>query len=123
ITGSGRIPKNSRGKPMNKINRRKFIETATTFAAGAALSDRLIESANAAQKDWLLYIGTYTSGKSKSEGIYIYRMNATTGELKRQGVAGATPDPSFLAIDPSHRYLYAANDTGNFLGKINGGVT
>ncbi len=108
---------------MNKLNRREFIETAGSFVAGAALSDRLIEPANAAQKDWLLYVGTYTSGKSKSEGIYIYRMNATTGELKREGVAGGTPDPAFLAIDPSRRFLYAANETGNFLGKKNGGVT
>lgn len=108
---------------MNKIDRRKFIETTTTFVAGAALSDWLIVPAEAAQKDWLLYVGTYTSGKSKSEGIYIYRMNATTGELKRQGVASGTPDPSFLAIDPSRRFLYAANETGNFLGKKNGGVT
>lgn len=105
---------------MNQFNRRQFVKTAGAFAAGAALPHLPIK---AAQKDWLLYIGTYTSGKSKSEGIYIYRMNADTGELKRQGVTGATPDPSFLAIDPSRRFLYAANETGNFLGKKNGGVT
>lgn len=105
---------------MYQFNRRQFVKTAGVFAAGAAFPNLLTE---AAQKDWLLYVGTYTSGKSKSEGIYIYRMNSSTGELKPSGVASSTPDPAFLAIDPSRRFLYAANETGNFLGKKNGGVT
>src|SRR5438046_2118020 len=101
---------------MNQFNRRQFVKTAGIFAAGAAFPNLLTE---AAQKDWLLYVGTYTSGKSKSEGIYIYRMNFSTGELKLNGVASGTPDPAFLAIDPTRHFLYAANETGNFLGKKN----
>src|SRR5215831_12556007 len=108
---------------MNNINRRQFVKTASAFAAATAAADLLPVAIQAAPKDWLLYVGTYTSGKSKSEGIYIYRMNAATSELKLQSTAGNVPDPSFLAIDPSRRFLYAVNETGNFLGKKGGGLT
>ncbi len=108
---------------MNQINRRQFVKTAGAFAAASAITDLLPEAVNAAQKDLLLYVGTYTSGKSKSEGIYIYRMNPTTGELKPHGIASGIADPSFLAIDPKRRFLYAVNETGNFLGKKGGGLT
>ena len=32
-------------------------------------------------RELTLYVGTYTSGNS--EGIYVYRMDQATGELKR----------------------------------------
>ncbi len=69
-----------------------------------------------------LYVGTYTTGKSKSEGIYLYRMNGETGELTRVN-AFRSVNPSFLAIDRSRRYLYAVNEVGQFLGAPSGGVS
>ena len=60
-----------------------------------------------ATQDLLLYVGTYTSGKS--EGIYLYRLDRATGELKRAG-AVKSENPSFLAIDPGRRFLYAVNE-------------
>lgn len=64
----------------------------------------------ASNQDRLLYVGTYTLGTSgKSEGIYIYRMDQLTGELKR--VASVkSENPSFLTIDPGRRFLYAVNE-------------
>ncbi|MGE0887200.1 MAG: lactonase family protein [Blastocatellales bacterium] len=108
---------------MNQFNRRQFVKTAGAFAATSAITNLLPEASVSAQKDLLLYVGTYTSGKSKSQGIYIYRMNPTTGELKPHGVAGGIADPSFLAFAPKRRFLYAVNETGNFLGKKSGGLT
>ena len=32
-------------------------------------------------------------------------------------------NPSFLAVDPKRRFLYAANESGSFAGKKGGGVT
>jgi 6-phosphogluconolactonase len=55
-----------------------------------------------------LYVGTYTS--STSEGIYVYRMDQLSGALKRLGSA-KSENPSFLAIDPRKRFLYAVNET------------
>ena len=71
--------------------RREFLAilggTAALTFSSRADAQKLVKSGTS---EMLVYVGTYTSGKSKSEGIYIYRMNATTGELKRQGVASGT---------------------------------
>ncbi len=112
---------------MNKFDRRQFCKTAGAFAAGMSLPASLEAGESALQprkppiKDWLLYVGTYTNGKS--EGIYVYRMNAATGALTHQSTAKGVSNPAFLAIDPSRRFLYAANESGEFLGKKGGGLT
>lgn len=94
-------------------NRREFLAAAGLGVAGLA--------AYGAARDFLLYVGTYTKGKS--EGIYIYRMNATSGELKPVATVKGISNPSFLAIDPRRRFLYAVNESGEFNGKKGGGVT
>lgn len=53
------------------------------------------------------YIGTQTD--STSEGIYVYRMNPATGELEHISTTAGGINPTYLAIGPSQRYLYAAN--------------
>ena len=58
----------------------------------------------------LLYVGTYTEG-TKSEGVYLVRMDRRSGELRRIGAANAGANPSFLAIHPNRRVLYAVNET------------
>ena len=57
----------------------------------------------------LLYVGTYTQD-TKSEGIYLVRMDRRSGELIQVGAADAGPNPSFLAIHPSGKTLYAVNE-------------
>jgi 6-phosphogluconolactonase len=57
-----------------------------------------------------VYIGTYTGEKSK--GIYRADFDAATGELGAPVLVAETPSPSFLAIDPKRRFLYAVNETG-----------
>lgn len=76
----------------------------------------------AASKDgkMLVYIGTYTNAKSK--GIYAFRMDAT-GTLTPVGLVAETPSPSFLAIHPNHKYLYAANEVSTFEGARSGAVS
>lgn len=69
-----------------------------------------------------VYVGTYTRG-SGSEGLYIYRLDMTTGALTPAGVAGEAVNPSFLAADPQHRYLYAVNETMTFEGQAGGGLS
>lgn len=58
--------------------------------------------------DSFVYIGTYTN--AGGEGIYAYRFNPDTGELKPLGVAAKTSNPSFLTISPNGKFLYAANE-------------
>jgi 6-phosphogluconolactonase len=67
-----------------------------------------------------IYVGTYTG---QSKGIYTLTLDRTTGALSAPEVAAETPNPSFLALDPSGRFLYAANETSNFGGQKTGSVT
>jgi 6-phosphogluconolactonase len=60
-------------------------------------------------QDYYLFIGTYTSGKSK--GIYVYDFNATTGTAKAVSEI-ASKNPSYLALGSGGKYLYAVNENG-----------
>jgi len=62
----------------------------------------------AAPQDWIAYIGTYTSQNSK--GIYAFRFNSGTGTLTPLGLAAETSNPSFLAVHPNQRFLYAVGE-------------
>ncbi len=73
--------------------------------------------------DYFVYVGTYTEDGSTSKGIYVYRFDETTQTLTSVGLAAGTINPSFLAIDPSHRFLYAVNEVGNYQGKKSGAVS
>jgi len=73
-------------------------------------------------KQIMVYVGTYTA-RTTSEGIYVYTMDPDTGAWTFKGVGKGLPNPSFLAIHPSGRYLYAANEMGEFEGKPGGGVS
>jgi 6-phosphogluconolactonase len=57
-----------------------------------------------------LFIGTYTKGQSR--GIYSVALDSATGALGEPEVAAEAPNPTFLALSPSRRFLYAvcAND-------------
>lgn len=67
-----------------------------------------------------VYIGTYTSGESK--GIYVCRLKPS-GELEVLSTAGDIKNPSFVAISPSQKYLYAVSEIGQYEGKPSGGVS
>ena len=88
------------------------------FSFVVALS--LAASAVAAEKA-LVFIGTYTQGSSK--GIYSYELNLQDGSLHQIGLAAEIASPSFLAIHPNKKFLYAVNEIENFGGKKAGAVT
>ena len=58
-------------------------------------------------QEYFLFTGTYTNGESK--GIYIYSFNAGTGEVTPVSVAEGVSNPSFLALSPNGKYLFAVN--------------
>src|SRR5260370_30060294 len=76
----------------------------------------------AAQKTYLVYVGTYTT-KQSSKGIYAYWFDAGTGKLKAAGLAAESTDPSFVAVHPSGKYLYAVNEVDEFGGQKSGAVS
>ena len=73
--------------------------------------------------DRIMYVGTYTRAPSK--GIYAYRLRAN-GELTPLGAAGLaaeTENPSFLAVHPNQRFLYAVNEVSKYEGQDAGSVS
>ena len=75
----------------------------------------------AAPNELLVYVGTYTGAKSK--GIYVSRLNPTTGALSAPQLAAETPNPSFLAVGRQGDFLYAVNEVDTFEGKPAGSVS
>jgi 6-phosphogluconolactonase len=86
----------------------------------AGLLSLFAATALAAPSSYLMYVGTYTGGKSK--GIYAFRFDPASGKLESLGVAAEIKSPSFLAAHPSGKYLYAVSEIDDFDGKKTGGV-
>ena len=72
---------------------------------------------------YLAYVGTYTEEGSKSKGIYAYRFDEGSGQITSLGLAAETTNPSFVALHPNGRFLYAVNEVQNYKGPNSGGVS
>ncbi|MBM3859082.1 MAG: hypothetical protein FJ395_05465 [Verrucomicrobia bacterium] len=71
------------------------------------------------KRSYAVYFGTYTrTGKSK--GIYRSIFNTETGQLGAPELAAETTNPSFVAIHPSRKFLYAV---GELSGQKGGAVS
>lgn len=104
------------------VARRRFLRIAGLGTLGLALPtagfSRLSVGEN---KDSLIYVGTYTDGKS--EGIYLYRLNQSSGELRHVATTKGVVNPSFLTVSPNRRYLYAVNEVEEFAAKKSGALS
>jgi 6-phosphogluconolactonase len=69
---------------------------------------------------FLVYFGTYTGAKSK--GIYVSRFDPATGRLSAPELVAETRNPSFLAVHPGGRFLYAVGEVDGASGKPGGTV-
>ena len=67
--------------------------------------------------DSLVYIGTYTGAKSK--GIYALRLS-DEGKLTPLGLVTEMPNPTYLALHPNGKFLYAVNEVSKF-GELKAG--
>src|SRR5437868_2068261 len=96
---------------------KRILLCAAAFAALIPVA----EMRAAAKGPWIAYIGTYTRNKSK--GIYAYRFDPKTGNATEIGLVAETSNPSFLAVHPNHRFLYAVNENSNYQGQSAGSVS
>lgn len=80
----------------------------------------------------LVFIGTYTEPilfgtgailQGKGKGIHLVQLDLDTGEMEGVGLIEGVPNPSFLALDPSRRFLYAVNELKEFEGAPSGAVS
>ena len=100
----------------------RAIVRGFSFVAALLLASTTFPGAQAGEvknddKLWV-YIGTYTQGKS--EGIYRFELDLANGKASKAVLAAKTKDPSFLAIHPNRKFLYAV---GEFPGKKDGAVS
>ena len=72
---------------------------------------------------YLFYVGTYTENGSKTKGIYAYRFDPATQEITSLGLAAETTNPSWVALHPNGRFLYAVNEVPSYSGPNSGGVS
>ena len=99
------------------VSRRRFVVGASAAALGSLVIAKAEGAARGLRTGRVLaYVGTYTASGSNGEGIYLFEMNEATGELSDRKLAAKTPAPSWIAIHPSKKYLYAVNERSDYQG-------
>ena len=101
------------------LSRREFLGTT---ALGLLGIPRLIRFAPLPNDLELLYVGSYTDAK-RTEGIALVQFDTRSGALAPLRTFDAGPNPSFLAIHPNGRVLYAVNEVAERAGQRAGGVS
>jgi len=105
------------------LQRRDFLAASAVGLVGLARGSESLISQEESQSDGeLLYVGTYTES-GRRDGIYLVRMDTRSGRLRQVGAVDAGANPSFLAIHPNGRVLYAVNEVEKYKGKTSGAVS
>src|SRR5215211_5423722 len=110
---------------MSETTRRRFIQTASNWAAMAPLVGQQ-RSPRRPATAVLAYVGTYSSPQGsapgRGEGIHILEMDPASGALTPRDILRTTASPSWLAFDRTrlppeggsdeliHAHLYAASE-------------
>ena len=68
-----------------------------------------------------VYFGTYTNETTK--GIYLSIFDAATGKLTPPELAVESKSPSFVAIHPTRKFVYAVSEISDFQGMPVGAVS
>jgi 6-phosphogluconolactonase len=90
--------------------------------AGGEKSTPALAPADVENGAMRVYVGTYTGGASR--GIYLLELDRSSGRfVSGPALAGETENPSFLALHPNGRFLYAVNELKTFEGKPTGTVS
>ncbi len=111
---------------QNSISRRTLLSSTVASSVVAVPAASLLsmiscgDPAASAPGEWV-YVGPYTRGSSK--GIYRLSFNPQSGALGEPVLAAQTANPSFLALHPSQRFLYAVGELPEFMGEKAGAVT
>ena len=90
------------------------------FVGISLLLAHLSQMAMAQSGNEVIYVGTYS--RRGSEGIYVFQFDRKAGTVKPLQSVSNKKSPSFLAIHPSKKYLYAVNEDIN-AGAANDGVS
>lgn len=115
-------PGRSEREPASGTSRRRFLGalaqaavSVTAVGAAACGADPAPVSATAPtaarpRGARPLFLGTYTSAPGGGSGIGLASYDPTTGRITATGTVSGVGDPSFLALHPTGRTLYAVNE-------------
>jgi 6-phosphogluconolactonase len=105
-----------------RLQARLFVASLIgLLAAPAVLAPAQVVPDSALPGSYRVYFGTYTDG-GKSEGIYACELNAAVGTFTEPRLVAKTVNPSFLAIHPTKKYLYAVSEISEVEGERTGAV-
>ena len=114
IAAPWRTPPPAAKMSRMQVRRRVFVVLSMLLVPWPAVR------ALAEDQDFFVYAGTYTgfkyishgnpAGQSHSEGIYVSKFHTATGELAAAELAAKISNPSYLAVSPDRRFLYAASE-------------
>jgi 6-phosphogluconolactonase len=111
---------------MNHItpSRRSFLRTSAAIAGVSTFFDEKLEAQpKDAGRPLMAYVGTFSSPlkdvlptqvdlpPGNGRGIYLFRVDRTTGAMTAAGVHEMGTSPSHLAINAAGTRLYSANET------------
>ncbi len=112
--------------PKAGTTRRDFIRrTAAALTVPYATSRALAAGSPAGSPAGALagvayaYVGTYTPNGG---GIYLFRIDRSSGALTQLQVTDDIRNPSWLAVNPAQTRLYAISEIDNFQGTHSGAV-
>jgi 6-phosphogluconolactonase len=110
---------------LEQTTRRTLLKQSIALAA-LSPAFRPLQAAVGGSQRILAYVGTYSTavdgGGGNGKGVYLYEMDPSSGGPSLLKLAAEGRNASWLSLDPSGRYLYAANEIADFAGK-NGSVS
>jgi 6-phosphogluconolactonase len=117
-----------------RITRRDFLKAASLLAAPVVHPDASHAAASVAAAPGTAaasgagpaaaayahaFVGTYTPNGG---GIYLFRLDRTSGALTQMQVFEDIRNPTWLAVNPAQTCLYAVSEIDNYQGTRNGAV-
>jgi 6-phosphogluconolactonase len=91
------------------MRRQDAIPMTTPRALAASLCIAVLSHTTSMSAELPFYVGTYTK-KEGSKGIYQYKLDTETGRVSGGELAAEANNPTFLALHPNGKVLYAANE-------------
>lgn len=113
------------GLMQESISRRRFVAASAAFAVSHGLRATAQAQSPTSPDRAFAYVGTYTGAHGaagRGEGIEQFEIDLHSGRMSRRAPAVKTPNPSWITLHPSKKYLYAVNEVDDYEGG-NGSVS
>lgn len=105
--------------PKLSLSRRHFLASASAVALAHSIPAL---GRAGAPSNFRAYVGCYTGTAGNGEGIYLLDFDVSNGALYHRQLVARTPSPSWIAVHPSRKFLYAANEISDYEGAASPGT-